>query len=58
MKARRPWTNAIHTLREQKCQPRLLYPTKISITIEGKPKYSMTKPNSHNIFPGIQPLKG
>jgi hypothetical protein len=23
-----------------------------------KPKYSMTKPNSHDIFPGIQPFKG
>jgi hypothetical protein len=51
MKARRSWTDVIQTLREQKCQLRLLYPAKLSITIDGKPKYSMAKPNSHNIFP-------
>jgi hypothetical protein len=38
MKARRSWTDVIQTLREQKCQPRLPYPAKLSITIDGKTK--------------------
>jgi hypothetical protein len=38
MKARRSWANVIQILREHKCQPRLLYPAKLSITIEGETK--------------------
>jgi hypothetical protein len=38
MKARRSWTDVIQTLTENKCQPRLLYPAKLSITIEGETK--------------------
>ena len=38
MKARRSWTEVIQTLREHKCQPRLLYPAKLSITIDGEAK--------------------
>ena len=38
MKARRAWTDVIQTLREHKCQPRLLYPAKLSITIDGENK--------------------
>nr|AAY88223.1 nucleic acid binding protein [Rattus norvegicus] len=38
MKARRSWTDVIQTLREHKCQPRLLYPTKLSINIDGETK--------------------
>ena len=38
MKARRSWTDVIQTLREHKCKPRLLYPAKLSITIEGESK--------------------
>jgi hypothetical protein len=34
MKARRSWPDVIQTLREHKCQPRLLYPAKLSITID------------------------
>jgi hypothetical protein len=34
MKARRSWTDVIQTLREHKWQPRLLYPAKLSITID------------------------
>jgi zona occludens toxin (predicted ATPase) len=34
MKARKSWTDSIQTLREHKCQPRLLYPAKLSITID------------------------
>ena len=38
MKDRRSWTDVIQTLREHKCQPRLLYPAKLSITIDGETK--------------------
>jgi hypothetical protein len=38
MKARRSWTDVIQTLREHKCQPRLLYPAKLPLTIEGENK--------------------
>jgi hypothetical protein len=38
MKARRSWTDSKQTLREHKCQPRLLYPDKLSITIDGGTK--------------------
>jgi hypothetical protein len=38
MKARRFWTDVIQTLREHKCQPRLLYPTKLSMTIDEETK--------------------
>jgi hypothetical protein len=43
MKARRPWTDGIQTLKEHKCQPRLLYPAKLSITIVGETKVSHDK---------------
>jgi len=58
MKARRYWADIIQTLRGHKWQPRLLYPAKLSIKIYAETKYSMTKPNLHNIFPQIQPYKG
>ena len=38
IKARRSCADVIQTVREHKCQPRLLYPTKISINIDGKTK--------------------
>jgi hypothetical protein len=38
MKARKSWTDVIQTLREHKCQPRLLYPARLSITIERETK--------------------
>jgi hypothetical protein len=38
MKARRSWTNVVQTLTKHKCQPRLLYPAKLSITIDGETK--------------------
>ena len=38
MKARRSWTDVIETLREHKCQPRLLNPAKLSITLDGETK--------------------
>ena len=33
IKARRSWTDVIQTLREHKCQPRLIYSAKLSIII-------------------------
>jgi hypothetical protein len=38
MKPRRSWTDVIQTLREHKCQPRLLYLAKFSITMDGETK--------------------
>jgi hypothetical protein len=38
MKAGRSWTYLIQTLKEHKCQPKLLYPAKLSITIDGESK--------------------
>jgi hypothetical protein len=38
VKARRSWKDVIQTLRVHKCQPRLLYPAKLSITIDGETK--------------------
>jgi hypothetical protein len=45
MKARRSWTDIIQTLRVHNCQLRLLYPAKLSITIDGETKvfYDKTK---------------
>ena len=43
MKARRPWTDIIQTSREHKCQPRLLYSAKLSITIDGENKIFQDK---------------
>jgi hypothetical protein len=38
IKARRSWVEVIQNLREYKCQPRLLYPTKLSVTVHGETK--------------------
>ena len=38
MTARRSWTDVIQSQREAKSQPRLLYPTKLSISIERETK--------------------
>jgi hypothetical protein len=38
MKARGFWADVIQTIREHKCQPRLLYPAKLSITIDEENK--------------------
>jgi hypothetical protein len=49
MKARRSWTDVIQTRREQKCQPRLLYLAKLSLTIDGETKlfHDKTKFNQY-----------
>jgi hypothetical protein len=44
MKARQSWADVIRTLREHKCQPRLLYPAKLSIIIDGETKGFHDKP--------------
>ena len=38
MKARRSWADLIQRLREHKCQPKVLYPAKLSIFIDGEAK--------------------
>jgi hypothetical protein len=38
MKARRSWADVIQSLREHKCQSRLLYPVKLSFNIDGETK--------------------
>ena len=43
MKARRSWTDVIQTLREHKCQSRVQYPAKFSITIDGETKVFQDK---------------
>ena len=45
VKARISWADVSQTIRKHKCQPWLLYPAKLSITIVEKPRYSMTKTN-------------
>ena len=42
-KARRSWADVIRTLREHKCQPMLLYPEKLSVTIGRENKISLDK---------------
>ena len=49
MKVRRSWTDVIQTLREHKCQPKLLYPAKLSITIDGETKVFHDKNQIHTI---------
>jgi len=43
MKSRRSWTDVIQTLREHKCQPRLLYPAKLPLNIDGETKIFQDK---------------
>jgi hypothetical protein len=67
MKARRSWTEVIQTLRGHKCQPRLLYSAKLSITIDGETKvfhvktkftqYLSTNPALQRIIMGKQQHK-
>jgi hypothetical protein len=38
MKARRSWTDVIQNLGEHKCLPKLLYPTKLLITMNAETK--------------------
>jgi uncharacterized coiled-coil protein SlyX len=57
MKARKAWTDIIQTIRDHKCQPRLRYPAKLSITIDGESKvfYDKTKfTHYHSTNPALQ----
>jgi hypothetical protein len=57
MKGRRSWGDVIQTLREHKCQPRLLYPAKLSIAIDGETKVFHDKTKfTHYLFrnPALQ----
>jgi hypothetical protein len=38
IKAKRFWADVIQTQREHKCQPRLIYPAKLSVTIDRETK--------------------
>jgi hypothetical protein len=63
MKARRSCADVRQTLREHKCQPSLLYPAKLLITIDGETKvlhdktkftkYLSTNPALQRIIKGI-----
>ena len=66
LKARRSWIDILPTLRDHGCQPRLLYPAKLSITIDGENKifhdktrfkqYVSTNPALQKILEGkLQP---
>ena len=62
------WTVIIQTLREHKCQPRLLYPAKHKITIDGETKvfhdkskftqYLSTNPALQSIIKKKTPTQG
>ena len=68
MKARGLWTDVMQILREHKCQPRLLYPAKLSITIDretkvfhGKTKftpYLYMNPALQRIITEKKPIQG
>jgi hypothetical protein len=49
MKARRSSADVIQTLREHNCQPRLLYPAKFSLTIDGETKVFYEKKQIYTI---------
>jgi hypothetical protein len=60
MKARRYWTDVIQTLREHKCQPRLLYSAKPSITTDGETNifHDKTKFTQYlSMTPALQRIK-
>jgi hypothetical protein len=45
LNARRLWKDMFQTLKENKCQPRLVYPTKLFFLIEGEVKISTANKN-------------
>jgi hypothetical protein len=48
VKAIRSWADIIQILREHKCQPRPLYPEKLSVNIDGGAKNKLTQYLSTN----------
>jgi hypothetical protein len=57
LKARGAWRDALQTVRNLTCQLGLLYPTKLSITIEGGNKIFMLNPNLSNVYLQTQPYR-
>jgi hypothetical protein len=57
LKTRRDWADVLKSLSEHQCHPRLLYPAKLSITIDGENKIFQYKLILINIYPQIQPYK-
>ena len=49
LQGRRSWTDVLQNPRDHRCQPRLLDPVKLSITIDGENKIFHSKPNLNNI---------
>jgi hypothetical protein len=58
MKVRRAWSEVMQTLREHKCQPRLLYPAKLSINIDGETKIFQDKTKFKQYLPTNPTLQG
>ena len=50
MKARRFWEDVLQILKDHRCKPRLLYPAKLSITINGESKIFHAKPDLNNTY--------
>ena len=48
MKAKRSWIEVLQKLRDHGCKPRLLYPAKLSFTINGENKIFRIKTNLNN----------
>lgn len=53
LKAIRAWTEVLKTLRYHRCWPRLLYPARLSIPIDGE-RHSTRKPNCSSICLPVQ----
>ena len=51
MKAKRCWADIMQMLKEHKCQSRLLYPAKLSITIDAETKVFHDKNKFTQYFP-------
>jgi hypothetical protein len=58
IKVRRSWADFIQSLREHKCQPRLLYPAKLSIRVDEEAKIFHDKTKFTEYLTQIQPYKG
>jgi hypothetical protein len=61
MKARRSWAKVIQTLRKHKCQSRLQYPAKLSVTIDGVTNIFHDKTKSTQylfIYAALERIKG
>ena len=54
-KARRSWAGVLQTLRDHRCKPRLLYPEKPSITINGEKKIFHEKKNRFKQYLSTNP---